>query len=81
MQKYSLTHNTLEAKAFYGIQIETENGDIYEYRYISAFSEEANELIQKMERDYISPLHFNDIISDHLADIYYSRLRINGLIQ
>lgn len=80
MPKYSLIHSSLNGKSFFGIRIETNHDTVYEYRYISAFYEEADELIRKMSKDYISPVHFDDIVTDYLAQLYYDILLRNGLI-
>lgn len=80
MTKYSLICTNVNGKKFYGIRIEALNGDVYVYRYISSFYEEADELIHKMMQDYISPVHFNDIVTDYLAQLYYAKLSMNGLL-
>lgn len=80
MTKYSLICSNVNAKTYFGIRIETEEGTVYDYRYISAFYEEADELIRKMSKDYISPAHFDDIVTDYLAQLYYTKLSLNGLL-
>lgn len=80
MQKYSLIQSTINEKSVYGIKIEAENGIIYEYGYISVFRSEADELICKMSKGYISPVHFNDIVTDYLAQLFYEKLSLNGLL-
>ena len=81
MNKYSLIQSNMNDRTYYGVTIETENDGIYEYGYISAFRSEADELIRQMSQDYISPAHFNDIVTDYLARLFYKKLSLNGLSQ
>lgn len=79
MQKYSLIQSSINGITVYGISICAEDGSVYEYRYISSFFNEADELIKKMSKGYIAPVHFNDIVTDYLAQLYYAKLAVNGL--
>ncbi len=81
MNQYSLIQSNINDRSYYGVMIKTANGDIYEYGYISAFRSEADELIRQMSQDYISPAHFNDIVTDYLARLFYKKLSLNGLTQ
>lgn len=80
LTKYSLICSNINGRNCYGIRIEPTDGNVYVYKYISTFYEDADELLHKMSKDYISPVHFNDIVTDYLAQLYYAKLSINGLI-
>lgn len=64
---YSLVESVKNGVRMYGIRIVTQNGSVSEYDGISPFAEDADELIRQMSQDYISPVHFNDIVTDYLV--------------
>ena len=65
---------------YYGVEIKTENGDIFRYDLISPCKEEAKRLAERLSAvNDISPIHFKDIVRDYLTELYLSAIEANGL--
>ena len=64
----------------YGVLIETSQGDILSFPCISYCKEETDELLARMLRSDLQIVHFSDIVRDYITELYYRRLRQNGLI-
>ena len=64
----------------YGVLIETAQGDVLSFPCISYCKEEADELLARMLRSDLQIVHFIDVVRDYITELYYRRLRQNGLI-
>ena len=65
---------------YYGVEIKTENGDIYRYNVISPCKEDAMHLAERLSTaNDISPVHFNDIVRDYITELYLSVIDANKL--
>ncbi len=65
---------------YYGVEIKTENGDIYKYDAISPCEEEVIRLVERLSTaDDISPVHFKDIVRDYITELYLSVIDVNKL--
>ena len=64
----------------YGVLIETAQGDVLSFPCISYCKEEADELLARMLRSDLQIVHFGDVVRDYITELYYRRLRQNGLI-
>lgn len=50
-----------------------------EFRCISYNLSEARELAARMAGADLSAVHFGDVVRDFLTELYYRRLKVNGL--
>ena len=65
-QNFSVTETTLNGTVFFGVEITDITGCAYSYKYISESENAVKRLIEQMSKEYISPAHFADIISDFI---------------
>lgn len=63
----------------YGLKIETDSGEDHRYDYISSIYSDAIALCERLSDTDVAPIHFNDIVRDHITQIYYEKLEINQL--
>lgn len=63
----------------YGIRIETSAGNTVFFRYISPDKTQTVALMDRMSAASLSPVHFEDIVSDYITEQYYFWLEMNGL--
>ena len=66
-QEYSLIERKKNNRILYGLQITDTSGKIYSYKHIAETKEDIEQLISQMSSEYISPVHFADIISDFIT--------------
>ena len=65
----------------YGIRIETAQGDVLSFPCISYCREETDELLSRMLCGSLQPVHYTDVVRDYITELYYRRLKQNGLLQ
>ena len=66
-QHYKIIETKKNNRTFYGLQIKDTSGKTYSYNYITENREDIEQLASQMSSDYISPVHFTDIISDFIT--------------
>lgn len=66
-QNYTIIETKKNNRIFYGLQITDTDGKKYSYNYICENKADIIELVGQMSVEYISPLHFTDIISDFIT--------------
>ena len=66
-QHYKIIETKKNNRTFYGLQIKDTSGKTYSYNYITEHREDIEQLASQMSSDYISPVHFTDIISDFIT--------------
>lgn len=79
-EKYSVFDHSYCGSTVYGLKIQAENNYAREYPFISFNQGEVHSLIRQMEAGNISPVHYDDIVSDFLQFLYQKKLQYNGLI-
>ena len=76
----TVTNRIFKDACFYGIEIHTAAGEKSEYAFVSPCKEEVERLASRLsESDDISPIHFDDIVRDCIAELYFSLIDANGL--
>lgn len=66
-QKFSIIETKKNNRILYGLQITDTSGKVYSYKHIAEVKEDVEQLITQMASEYISPVHFTDIISDFIT--------------
>lgn len=66
-QEYSIIETKKNNRIVYGLQITDTSGKKYSYKHIAEAQEDIEQLISQMSSQYISPVHFTDIISDFIT--------------
>ena len=81
-QTYELIERiTASGVTDYGVRIVVHAVCRAEYRSISSDPAQALELIERMSRADLSPVHFGDVVRDYLTELYFKRLAANGLLE
>ena len=76
---YSVFSHSLCGSTVYGLKILFENDVAREYPFISLDRNEVHSLICQMEAGDLSPVHYDDIVSDYLQFLFQKKLHYNGL--
>lgn len=66
-QQYRIIETKKNNRTFYGLQISDTSGKTYSYNCIAETKEDVEQLVRQMSCEYISPVHFKDIISDFIT--------------
>jgi len=66
-QQYSIIKTKKNNRTLYGLQISDTSGKTYSYNCVAENKEDVEQLVNQMSSDYISPVHFADIISDFIT--------------
>lgn len=76
-----ITNETLpQQKNVYGLEIHMPDGHAFFYPYVSAFRQDAEELLGRLSRaESLSSFHLDDIVRDYLTALYTRKLQLNGL--
>ncbi len=67
-QEFKIIETKKNNRMLYGLQISDTSGKTYSYKNIAENKEDAEELVSRMSAEYISPVHFTDIISDFIME-------------
>ena len=67
-QKYDIIETKKNNRTFYGLKIIDASSKTYSYKYIAECKDDVVQLVTRMSADYISPVHFRDIISDFITE-------------
>lgn len=76
--KFVLTQTLTEGTTVYGIRSEQTSERTIVYPYISSFRSDALRLLEKLNSEDLSPVHYNDIVEDYLWESFDRILRTNG---
>lgn len=76
---FIVTNHEINNIHYYGLEIKTDDGDTYNYDFISPSKAETVKLADRMSESDISPTHFRDIIRDYLTELYLTAMEENGL--
>ena len=63
----------------YGIRILKGNETLRFYPSVSEYREDAVRLINRLERNDVSALHYDDVVSDYILELAYNRILKNGI--
>ena len=75
-QHFTVTQTTFNNTLFFGVEITDTNGCVYAYKYISENEAAVKRLVEQMSKEYISPAHFADIISDFIIGESLSKIEM-----
>ena len=76
--KFVLTQTLTEDTTVFGIRSEQKSERTIVYPYISPFRSDVLRLLDRLNSEDLSPVHYNDIVEDYLWDLFDRILRTNG---